>query len=171
MVKFYHILYKERNNLNKYSNELIIFMGLSIAVGGISRDFINDSGLIVGVSISAVSFSFFDLLSNFDKRGEWPLKLQNSLLFLGVFSIIVVPYIPFLVEKISGYTNYFTIYSLSLVIILMGYKQKKFEKNSFESLKNTFDRQSDIVKEQKEIIREKQKVIEALQIKLKNKNE
>lgn len=171
MIRFYHTLKKIQGatSLKKYTNELIIFMGFSIAIGGLSKDFTNNTGLIVGVSISAAAFSFFDLLANADESRGWSLKFQKLFLFLGVFSIIVVPYLPLLIGKLDNYTNHFTICSLSIVIILMGFRQKRFEKSNFEELQRMFNNQKELVGEQKEILNEKQKMIEVLQEQIKSK--
>lgn len=149
--------------MRKYTNELVMFLGTAIALGGFFPDFRNNTPLVVSVTFSAVCFACFDLISFYDK---W-FNLQKFLLFAGIFSVIVVPYLSFLTPFLEEQNNFFTLYGLAVVIFLMGLKQKKQEINEFSELKNKFNQQTQIISEQNKIIKEQNQIINFLNTKEK----
>lgn len=151
--------------MKRYSNELVMFLGISIALGGIFSDFSNNPKLMVGISLSAVCFAFFDLSMNFYENS---LGIQRFTLFFGVFAIIVIPYLTFLTAFLEAYNNYFSLFSLAVVIFLIGFRQTKIENDNEKRLDKIVKQYDEIIANQKRIILEKEKIIEALHAKLKS---
>lgn len=145
--------------MRKYANEIVMFLGMAIAIGGLFPEFADNTQLVVAVSLSAVFFTIFDLVVNYSEKSY---KLQKVLLFLGIFSIIVIPYLTFLSPVLLEYNNYFSLYGLAVVIFLIGFKQQKEELQDIVNLKSLIENQSNIIAEQNQIIKEQKKIIEVL---------
>jgi hypothetical protein len=153
--------------MQRYTNELVMFIGISIAFGGLFSDFKNNPQLISSITFSAVCFSLFDLVVSMSEKSY---KTQKTLLFLGIFSVIVVPYLTKLSPVLIAYNNYFTLFGLAIVIFLIGFRQNKQELKDLKKLKQNFDKQSDIIREQNEIINQQSQIIKYQQ-EFTNQNE
>ncbi|WP_078410303.1 hypothetical protein [Priestia abyssalis] len=145
--------------MRKYTNEIVMFLGISIAIGGLFPDFRNNQQLVVSITFSAVIFAIFDLVVSLHKESY---KLQQFLLFIGIFSVVVVPYLgslaPFLIEQ----NNYFTLFGLAVVIFLIGFRQNEQEREDYRSLSDKFNRQTDIIEEQNKVIKQQVEIIRLL---------
>jgi uncharacterized membrane protein YfcA len=135
--------------MRKYANEVVMFLGLSIALGGLFQSFTNNPQLVVAISLSAVFFSLFDLAINMFEKSY---NVQKCLLFLGIFSIVVIPYLSFLSPFLKEHSNYFSLYGLAVVIFLIGFRQNRQERNDNSKLKQLIDDQNTIIEQQKHII-------------------
>lgn len=145
--------------MQRYSNEIVIFLGASIFVGGLFPDFRNNQTLILAVTFSAVIFSLFDLVGNLKKDAY---RVQQMLLFVGIFSIVVVPYLqpvaPWLIEQ----NNLLTLMGLAIVLFLIGFKQRNRDIEELKNLKEYIDRTEKIIEEQNKVLEEQNKIIKAI---------
>ncbi len=153
--------------MRRYTNEIVMFLGVSIAIGGFFPDFRNNQLLVVSVTFSAVIFAIFDLVVSINEKSY---KLQQVLLFIGVLSIVVFPYLnilgPFMIEN----NNFFTLFGLAIVIFLIGFRQRKAEKEDYFYLKDRFEKQTDLIKDQNKIIKEQAEIIKLLNKKTPHQN-
>lgn len=141
-----------------YANEIVMFLGVAIAIGGLFPDYSNNSALVVSVTLAAVCFSFFDLINFYNK---W-YRMQKIVLFLGIFSIIVVPYLSFITTFLDKQNNFLTLLGLAIVMFLMGLKQKKQEEEDVEKLSKGIAKLEGIINEQNKIITEQNGLIKIL---------
>lgn len=145
--------------MNKnYANEIVMFLGVAIAIGGLFPDYSSNSALVVSVTLAAVCFSFFDLINFYNK---WH-SIQKFILFFGIFSIIVIPYLSFITPFLIKQNNFFTLFGLAIVIFLMGLKQKKHEEEDVEKLNEGIAKLEGIINEQNKIITEQNSLIKIL---------
>jgi len=149
-----------------YANEIVMFLGVAIAIGGFFPDYSSNSALVVSVTLAAVCFSFFDLINFYNK---W-YSIQKFVLFLGIFSIIVVPYLSFITPFLVKQNNFLTLFGLAIVMFLMGLKQKKQEEEDVVKLNKGIAKLEGIINEQNKIITEQNGLIKILTSKISGDN-
>jgi hypothetical protein len=149
------------------SQMLVILLALSLIIGCFIPGFLDNSNLVLAVTISALAFIFVDL-ANFLK-----LHKLNSIffLFIGIFSITVLPHIEAMTRFFAPLNNFFTVYGLAIVIGILGLKQY-FEENTFlsETKRNLKQRDNEF-NELIKFLEDKDREIEILKKELSKKEE
>lgn len=145
--------------MRKYTNEIVMFLGISIAIGGLFPDFRNNQPLVVSITFSAVIFAVFDLVVSIYENSY---KTQQILLFAGIFSVVVLPYLGFIAPFLIEQNNLFTLIGLAIVIFLIGFRQRKQEIQDFRLLRDKVNKQNQTIEEQNKVIKEQNKIIHFL---------
>jgi Kef-type K+ transport system membrane component KefB len=127
-----------------HSHFIVIFVGLSFIGGSLFGDFANNKGILTGAALSAAFFAVYDLINETGKsNSNVNSYLKQIFLFLGVFSIIVLPHVTYLIAIFSTDVNEITLITLGIVIMMMGYRHFKLENNvwkKFQENTNELDK-------------------------------
>jgi Kef-type K+ transport system membrane component KefB len=130
-----------------YSHFIVIFIGLSFIGGSLFGDFANNQGILTGAALSATFFAGYDLLNETEKKNSNILSyLKQMFLFLGIFSIIVLPHVTLLIKFFSSDVNELTLITLGIVIMLMGLRHFKLETNVWKKLDQNTNEVNSIIK-------------------------
>ncbi|PQD94384.1 hypothetical protein CYL18_14305 [Pradoshia eiseniae] len=143
----------------KLSNEIVMYLGISIILGGIFPDFRNNQQLIVSITFSAVCFSIFDLIVSLGEKTSI-YQVRKIALFIGIFSVVVLPYLDFLSDFLIEQNNFFTLIGLAIVIFLIGYRQNIKDNEDINNLHSNFNKQKNIIEEQNKLIEEQNKILQ-----------
>ncbi|KUF25365.1 hypothetical protein MHZ96_10275 [Bacillus safensis] len=144
------------------SQIFVILLAISLIIGCFIPGFLENSNLVLAVTVSALAFILVDL-SNFLK-----LNRVHSILplFVAVFSISVLPHTDYLNKLLQPLNNFFTVYGLAIVIGILGAKQyleehaflKKNKKN-LEDRENEYNELIDILEDYKKEIKDLKEII------------
>lgn len=146
------------------SQLLVIFLSISLIIGCLIPGFVDNTQLVVSITVAALAFVLFDLCIF--------LKLNKLygyfFLFLAIFSISVLPYIQSVQNIILKLNNFFTIIALAIVIGILGARQYLEERNFLRKthldLKERTKERTELI----EIIREKNNEIDMLKNRMNN---
>lgn len=152
------------NRLKDSNSQIfVILLAISLIIGCFIPGFLDNSNLVLAVTVSALAFIFVDL-SIFLK-----LRRIHSILplFVAVFSISVLPHIDYLNKLLLPLNNFFTVYGLAIVIGILGAKQYIEESNfltknkkNLQDRQNEFDELITIIKNNEKEIQDLKKIIE-----------
>lgn len=134
-------------------------VGISFIILSILRftPFINATGKwLLYVSISAFSLVLYDLVEFFFERrlvrtgmekNKVSIYLQCIFIVCAVMAVIVLPYlkINISVKKVNALSDFFTLVSLGIAIILIGFKSDRAQSISINQTKETNDQISDFL--------------------------
>jgi hypothetical protein len=115
--------------MKSYSNVIVLCLGLSLMLGGMSKEYANNTGVITGASVAAVFLALFDLFNNDRDNFNRVLKIISFLfLFISAFAVTVIPHLTKVVDFIKEDSNRLTVMSLGIVIGTMAVRHMREER-------------------------------------------
>lgn len=149
------------------SQYFVIFVAISLIIGAFSNDVVENEALVLSITVAALAFTLLDFFKILNLHGI----IKYILLFIAVFSITVLPYLEGIHKLISGQADRITIIGLALVILIIGLKQFKDEKNDILQIKAYLEETELVIKSHKEIINEQNDIIEKLNARIQSQKQ